>query len=367
MKHFLNKIVSLILTILIIIPVFSVSAYTTDDVINASKDLILSNEGTYTSINKNDKGAVSIGALGWHANRALSLLNTIISKNEENALSILGEKFYNEIITSSDWNYRIFNNAEADCVSQLLGTQEGTDAQNDLAYSDIKAYINHALTLGITDGKALVYFADLENQMGSQGAERVAEAAISLAGAPDKVTLQTIYNAAMSDNVASSSATRRKKSYNVCLNLDLDNLYESDTYVAGEYITTASLLCVRSGPSTAYATVTSDLKRGTDVTVTEVSGEWGQITVNNITGWINLRYADLVKAAEITVTVLGDVTGNDKVEPADARLILRYAASLESNFSESQISCADVDGDNTITPADARITLRVATGLEVLQ
>lgn len=365
MKHFLRKTVSLLLALLIIFPVFTSSAYTTDDVIKASTSLIFSNEGTYTTVNKDDNGAISIGALGWHADRALSLLKTIISKNEENALLILGEELYNEITTASDWNYRIFNDAEAECVSALLGTQEGTDVQNDLAYTDIKVYVNHGLTLGITDGKVLVYFADLENQMGSQGAQRVANAAIAIAESADKVTLDDIFKAAMEDETASGGPTRRNKSYNYCLELDLDNLYESGTYRKGDYVTTASLLCVRSGPSTAYDTVTSDLKRGTNVTVTQISGEWGQITVNGVTGWICLRYADLIKAEEITVTVLGDVTGNDKIETADARLILRYCVSLEI-FSESQIKCSDVDGNGSVTTADARITLRVAAGLETL-
>ncbi len=363
MKHIFKKTVCVIVSVLMMIPMFSASAYTTDNVIKAASELIFSNEGYYTSINANDKGAISIGVLGWHANRALSLLKTIINDIPEDALEILGEELYNEIITSSNWNNRTFNDAESECVSALLGTQAGIDAQDALAYTDIESYIKHALTLGITDGKALVYFADLENQMGSVGAERVAVAAIAIAQSPENVKLEDMYNAAMADSTASSSPTRRLNSYNFCMELDLDNIETSNYYPTGKYKTTASYLCVRGGPSKAYDTVTSDLKKGTSVTVTEVKGEWGKVNIDGITGWICLMYAELIAADNIEVTVLGDVTGNNTVEAADARLILRYSASL-TKFSESQKKCADVNSDGNITAQDARITLRVSAKLD---
>lgn len=388
MKPLLKKLTAFLAAILMLIPAFSASAYTTEDVIEAASGIIFSNEGSYTSINANDRGAVSIGVLGWHADRALALLVTIVEANPENALEILGEDLYNEITTSTNWNYRVFNRSESAIVSSLLGTQEGIDAQNALAATDIRSYINRAMTEGITDGKALVYYADLENQMGSGGAMRVALAAIDLAGSADAVTVEHMYKAALADSVASGGSTRRKKTYNYCLELDLDNLHEF-SYATGEYITTASKLCVRKGPSTAYYTVTSDLPRNTEVIVTEVSGEWGKINVNGIDGWICLRYATLIKAdipaetpvdppaenptdtpvtppSDTPVTAIkGDITGNGKIEPADARLILRYAAKL-TTFTPEQIECADVNGDNVITPADARKTLRVAARLELM-
>lgn len=360
MQHFFKKTVSVILSILIIIPVFSSSAYTTDDVIKAASSLIFSNEGSYTSINKNDRGAVSIGVLGWHADRALSLLKTIINANPENALKTLEEELYNEISTSSDWNYRIFNEAEAERVSALLGTQEGVDAQDALAYTDIQSYVKHGISLGITNGKALVYFADLENQMGSGGSERVAVAAIANAESPEDVTLDDIFNAAMADKTASSSPTRRRNSYNYCVKIDLDNIEISNNYTTGKYTTTASMLSVRGGPSKAFDTVTSALKRGTNVTVTEVKGEWGKIKVNGTTGWICLLYAQLIEPDNL---ILGDVDGNKSIQAEDARLILRNSANL-TELSEWQKKCADVNKDNIITADDARLTLRVSAGLD---
>ena len=371
MKPLLKKLIAFSVAILMLIPSFSAYAYTTDDVVEAAAGIIFSNEGSYTSINANDRGAVSIGVLGWHADRALSLLVTIVEADPENALEILGEDMYNEITTATNWNTRIFNSRESAVVSSLLGTQEGIDAQNDLAATDIRSYINRAMTDGITDGKALVYYADLENQMGAGGAERVSSAAVRLAGSAENVTLEHMYQAALADSVASSGMTRRRKTYNYCLALDLDNLHEF-SYTTGEYVTTASKLCVRRGPSTAYYTVTSDLPRGTEVVVTEISGEWGKINVNGTDGWICLRYATLI-SQNTPVTppetpsagMKGDITGNGVIEPGDARLILRYAANL-IELTPEQITLADVNGDNVITPADARKTLRVAARLELM-
>lgn len=59
----------------------------------------------------------------------------------------------------------------------------------------------------------------------------------------------------------------------------------------------------------------------------------------------------------------GDINNDGKVSPADARLTLRYTASLEK-LSEAQIAAADVDGKKGVTPADARLILRVSAGLD---
>lgn len=61
---------------------------------------------------------------------------------------------------------------------------------------------------------------------------------------------------------------------------------------------------------------------------------------------------------------LGDVTGDGKINAADARLALRYASKLEE-LTEEQITAADVDASGKVTPADARKILREAAGLTV--
>ena len=44
-------------------------------------EIIFANEGNYGSVNKNDNGAVSVGKVQWHGNRALNLLRTIDRKS----------------------------------------------------------------------------------------------------------------------------------------------------------------------------------------------------------------------------------------------------------------------------------------------
>lgn len=61
---------------------------------------------------------------------------------------------------------------------------------------------------------------------------------------------------------------------------------------------------------------------------------------------------------------LGDVDKNGKIEAADARLALRFAAKLET-FDEYEGWAADVITDGKLVAADARIILRVAAKLEV--
>ena len=60
----------------------------------------------------------------------------------------------------------------------------------------------------------------------------------------------------------------------------------------------------------------------------------------------------------------GDVTGDDAITAADARVLLRAAVGLET-LSDEQRAAADLDLDGAVTAADARIALRAAVGLEL--
>ena len=59
----------------------------------------------------------------------------------------------------------------------------------------------------------------------------------------------------------------------------------------------------------------------------------------------------------------GDIDGDRKVTPADARLILRQSVSLE-HYPEEALRRCDFDKDGKITSADARFTLRLSVNLE---
>lgn len=79
--------------------------------------------------------------------------------------------------------------------------------ENDLAEADVTAYVDHGIKLGIEDPKALVYFADLENQGGAGASKRVAAAA-------GTVTLSSIHAAALADRVMGRYSSRRNNVYN---------------------------------------------------------------------------------------------------------------------------------------------------------
>lgn len=63
------------------------------------------------------------------------------------------------------------------------------------------------------------------------------------------------------------------------------------------------------------------------------------------------------------VACLGDIDCDGDIEPADARLALRYSVGLDDP-SEQEELWANMDGDEEVEPADARTILRIAVGLD---
>lgn len=70
-----------------------------------------------------------------------------------------------------------------------------------------------------------------------------------------------------------------------------------------------------------------------------------------------------ILAVPASAAVVGDVDGNGKITAADARLVLRFSASLDVP-DDSQKKVSDVNSDGKITAADARKVLRIAASLE---
>ncbi len=58
----------------------------------------------------------------------------------------------------------------------------------------------------------------------------------------------------------------------------------------------------------------------------------------------------------------GDVNFDGRITAADARIVLRYSAKLES-LDSSQIERADMNYDDNVASSDARIILRISAGL----
>lgn len=213
MKKRGKRILSLLLAILlsaVSMPVFAAAAPSFSQIVNAATYIIIYNEGEYTTVVRNDNGALSIGMIGWHATNALNLLKEIVAENPSQALNILGSSLYNEIITSSYWETRIPTQAEASAISVLLGTAESRKVQDRTAYNYISGYVQHGQSLGITEPQALVFFADYENQNGRSGAASFYRQVV---GAYGTVNLRTLYD-------CSSKNARRTRTYNFCVGID---------------------------------------------------------------------------------------------------------------------------------------------------
>lgn len=62
-------------------------------------------------------------------------------------------------------------------------------------------------------------------------------------------------------------------------------------YNPGEYTVSADALNVRAGPSTSYD-ILFTIRKGTSVSITDVSGKWGKIAIMGTVGWISMEYLD---------------------------------------------------------------------------
>lgn len=153
-------------------------------IVNRAMPIIFANEGNYGSVNKNDNGALSVGKIQWHGNRALSLLKKILKSDAISAKCNLGTALYEEIIKKSDWSKRVVTAEEATKLSKVLSSPAGKKAQDDLALADLTAYIKKGQSYGLSDPGALIYFADGVNQYGTASSlwKRIAKDAIERTG-----------------------------------------------------------------------------------------------------------------------------------------------------------------------------------------
>ena len=222
MKNRLFRLFSFVTAIILIVSSFplSASAASFNQIVNATTDIIMTNEGNDTTVVRNDNGSLSIGKICWHGTNALNLLKDIVALNPTQALSILGSSLYNEIITSYSWNTKIPTSAEASVIAVFLSTAESRKVQDETAWKYISEYVDHGMALGITEPEALVFFADFENQNGRAGA---ASFYYEVRNAYGTVNLGTLY-------AASSKNPRRTRTYNFCATINWNNYSNSPAY-----------------------------------------------------------------------------------------------------------------------------------------
>lgn len=157
----------------------------TNEIAKKAAAIIFDNEGNYGSVNKNDNGAVSVGKLQWHADRAAALLRNIIKEIGEGASSILGGALFRELSGGASWAARIVTQEEAERLKTILTTDTGKAAQDARAIEDVTKYIEKGKSYGLTDEGALIYFADGVNQYGTASPRWKAITKEALKGAGD--------------------------------------------------------------------------------------------------------------------------------------------------------------------------------------
>lgn len=193
--------------------------------------VIFGNEGNYESVNWNDNGAISIGKIQWHANRARNLLKLIRSKNESNFDSIAsGTSITSDL--SSDWsNWKNYSSGSptGNALKSILATNESHTAQDEQAIEDVKGYISTAEAGGITDPKCLIYIADIINQYGS------CSSLIS-----QKINdLDKLHQYALSNGYG-TYATRRTNTYNKIKELEMQGKFTVNVLsTEGEIVSTS--------------------------------------------------------------------------------------------------------------------------------
>ncbi len=347
MKKTLKRISALALAAVMLIgAAVTAGAYTTDEIVQATSEFIISQEGTYTTVDPNDSGALSIGLLGWHATRALNLLKAIVNADPETAESALGSSLYNEVVSYSSWNSRTLDAEEAMAVSRLLGTAAGKSVQDRLIKRDVTEYITDAQARGITNAQALILYADIENQCGGSVSYSVGSSAANIAGSFGAITLDIMYQAAMNNGTAGRYSARRKAGYNFAKNRfsssgTIDSSESTDDKVstdgAGVYVVMTTLLNVRSQPSLDSEKV-GQLPQGTRITVTGTQNGWAKFSE----GWVYMEYlskvAETTNAAETTTAA---ATGGTKYMVNNSYLNVRSAPGT-SNALVSKLYQGDV-------------------------
>ncbi|HQD29929.1 peptidoglycan-binding domain-containing protein [Acetivibrio saccincola] len=193
--------------------------------IETAAKIISENESRgYGTVNRKDGTgspsapySLSIGRLQWYGVRAHDLLKKIKDKNPEQAKQILtGTTIYEELMQDrSVFISRPLNEKEAEAVSKLLTTPEGIEVQNETMINDVGDYIRVGKNWGITDARALLYFADLYNQ-----SPKSTKAIVEKVQANGEVTLEALHKAALEDSTMGVYKERRNATYEKALLYD---------------------------------------------------------------------------------------------------------------------------------------------------
>ncbi len=188
------------------------------DIALAVSNIIFANEGGYGSVCCDDNGAMSIGKLQWHGERARELLLKICT-SEPSAPEYLGV-LYDELISDKSWKSRVLSDSEAEDVRALLLLDTSKKVQDKLALDNICTDIERGVGYGLSQCGALMYFADGANQYGrySKLWKDATDKALLSGG-----TLDALHSAILS--LATTRLERRKRTYEKIKECEISKYY----------------------------------------------------------------------------------------------------------------------------------------------
>ena len=231
MKGRLKQLTGVFLALLLCVSLAAPAAAanpSVNDIATAALELISSHEGTYNSVNANDSGAVSVGKIQWHGDRALEVVRLAANYMGANgAVAILGQSFYDEIMTASSWASRSVNETEAAALRQLLGSEAGHRAEDEIGARDLSRYVNDGMSRGLSNPTTLVYYCDLMNQWPVKAME-IARSTVASYGA--NASVDAIHAVAMDSAMGTGQYNEmlRIRAYNYCINIRWDGYGFSD-------------------------------------------------------------------------------------------------------------------------------------------
>ena len=177
----------------------------------------------YGSVIADDNGALSIGAFGWHANRARELMQTAYSINSSEITTVcksygaVGTQILADIKTSASYVGYIPSTSTCMCIKAILLSEAGQQAQDKTSAKDAESYIEICKNHGLTKNKPIVYCSDILNQWGTASFNarvyRNGRPGV-LYGINNKMTLKQIYTSKAGWGSSEKYKNRRQWTYN---------------------------------------------------------------------------------------------------------------------------------------------------------
>lgn len=181
-----------------------------------TRELIAKEEssGRYDAINPTD--VVSIGIFQWYGARALNVAREIAAADPDGAIAASGASGLYEEITSGNnniWNGWKPSGEKKEALTNLLRLSVSEGVQNNQANKDIEGYTAQAISRGVSDPAAQMYFSDLYNQSPKQAGNIV----VAVKAAGKALTVENLHAYAMQNSVMSKYSSRRNRVFNQIL------------------------------------------------------------------------------------------------------------------------------------------------------